>query len=72
MRRDADLAVQTSAGRNARFLASGFTAEPAAAVPVRGPVTNLLNDLGPSHVEDVPTPVVALGGAAVLLLLPAW
>src|SRR4029077_4482784 len=69
MRRAADLAAQNSAGRNARFLASGLTAEPAAAVQVRGPVTNLLTDLGPAHVEDVPTPVVALGGAAALLLL---
>ncbi len=69
MRRDGDLAAQNSAGRNARFLASGLTAEPAAAVAVRGPVTNLLTDLGPAHVEDVPTPVLALGGAAVLLLL---
>ncbi len=36
---------------------------------MRGPVTNLLEGLGPAHVDEVPLPVVALGGVAALLLL---
>ena len=36
---------------------------------MRGPVTDLLEGLGPAHVDQVPVPVVALGGAAALLLL---
>ena len=68
MRRDAEIAVRSSGSSNARFLSSGIAAEPVAVVE-RGPVTNLLTDLGPSHVDQVPTPVFALGGAAILLLL---
>ena len=36
---------------------------------MHGPVTDLLEGLGPSHVDEVPAPVVALGGLASLLLL---
>jgi hypothetical protein len=69
MRRDAEITVRSNgSNRNARFLASGIPDEPVA-VAVRGPVTNLLADLGPKHVDQVPTPVFALGGAAIVLLL---
>ena len=34
---------------------------PAVAAGVRGPVTSLLEGLGPAHVDEVPLPVVALG-----------
>jgi hypothetical protein len=55
-------------GRNTRVLESG----PGLAVAspgVRGPVTDVLEGLGPAHVDQVPVPVLALGGAAALLLL---
>jgi hypothetical protein len=64
MRRDQDISVQAAGGRT---LASAN--EPAATAVVRGPLTNLLDGLGPSHVDQVPAPVVALGGLASLLLL---
>jgi hypothetical protein len=68
MRRDDSLAgTRTQAGAS-RTTQSAVT-EQVAAVAVRGPVTDLLAGLGPAHVDEVPMPVVALGGAAALLLL---
>jgi hypothetical protein len=67
MRRDATLKVRLSGG-NARTTQS-LLGEPAVAAGVRGPVTDLLEGLGPAHVDQVPVPVVALGGSAALLLL---
>ena len=67
MRRDARIKVQSSGGEISRSLES-FN-DPVAAVSVHGPVTSLLEGLGPSHVDEVPVPVVALGGVASLLLL---
>lgn len=60
------------AGGDTRQLAgelAGFSGSAAAPAEVRGPVTSLLQGLGPAHVDQVPLPVVALGGAAGLLLL---
>ena len=69
MRRDAEISARSNtSNRNARFLASGIPDAPVA-VAVHGPVTNLLADLGPDHVDQVPTPVFAMGGAAIVLLL---
>ena len=48
-----------------RTLAASVGASAVAPAAVRGPVTSLLEGLGPAHVDQVPTPVVALGGAAV-------
>jgi hypothetical protein len=67
LQRDAHIRVKLSGG-DARELASLPSASPVAPA-VRGPVTHLLQDLGPAHVDEVPFPVVALGGAAALLLL---
>jgi hypothetical protein len=67
MRRDARISVQRSGGTVGRSLESAN--DPAVSAVVRGPVTNLLEGLGPSHVDEVPAPVVALGGLAGLLLL---
>jgi hypothetical protein len=68
MRRDATLDSPGS-GRHAGRTTQSLAVSPAAAVGVRGPVTDLLEGLGPAHVDQVPVPVVALGGAAALLLL---
>jgi hypothetical protein len=67
MRRDERISVQSSGGTISRELASAN--DPAVAASVRGPVTDLLEGLGPSHVDQVPAPVVVLGGLASLLLL---
>ena len=67
MRRDARITVQSGGGSVSRSLES--VNDPAVAAVVHGPVTNLLEGLGPSHVDQVPAPVVALGGLASLLLL---
>jgi hypothetical protein len=67
MRRDERISVQSDGGTISRSLASGN--DPAIASAVRGPVTDLLEGLGPSHVDQVPVPVVALGVLASLLLL---
>jgi hypothetical protein len=70
MHRDATLtAVKsgTSDAVNARTTQSA--AGDVVAAGVRGPVTDLLQGLGPAHVDEVPAPVVALGGASALLLL---
>jgi hypothetical protein len=66
MQRDAS-ATSTRTG-NTRAL-QGIPEAPAAVASVRGPVTSLLQDLGPAHADEVPVPVLALGGAAGLLLL---
>jgi hypothetical protein len=66
MRRDDKFSSSPSA--NARVTQSAVV-QPTAAVAVRGPVTDLLAGLGPAHVDEVPTPVFVLGGAAALLLL---
>ena len=67
MRRDDTLNGAPSHGGPSRTT-QGAVSE-VAAVAVRGPVTDLLAGLGPAHVDEVPTPVVALGGAAAVLLL---
>jgi hypothetical protein len=67
MRRDARIKVQSDGGTVSRSLES--VNDPAASAVVRGPVTSLLEGIGPSHVDEVPAPVVALGGLAALLLL---
>ena len=72
MHRDATLDAPVSAQRNARSpqsVALRAAVAPAVAIGVRGPVTSLLEGLGPAHVDEVPLPVVALGGGAALLLL---
>jgi hypothetical protein len=68
MRRDSTLsgAPSSSGGRRPQ---SAVSATDVAAVAVRGPVTDLLAGLGPAHVDQVPAPVVALGGASAVLLL---
>jgi hypothetical protein len=68
MWRDARLAAPGSSSSNARRPQSAGGPS-AVAAGVRGPVTDLLEGLGPAHVDQVPVPVVALGGAAALLLL---
>ena len=67
MRRDGtrELTPNTPASRQ---LQAAISSDQAAAV-VRGPVTNLLEGLGPAHVDQMPLPVIALGGVAGLLLL---
>jgi hypothetical protein len=67
MRRDARIVVLRAGGQPGRDLAS--VNDPAVAAALRGPVTNLLEDLGPAHVDQVPLPVLALGSVASLLLL---
>ncbi len=68
MRRDAVSVVLRRGGQpSSRDLAS--VNEPAVAAAVRGPVTDLLEGLGPAHVDQVPVPVLALGSVASLLLL---
>jgi hypothetical protein len=67
MRRDATFRAR-SVGGNVRTLQSG-AGDPVVAAGVHGPVTNLLEGLGPAHVDEVPLPVVALGGVAALLML---
>ena len=69
MRRDDTLSGTPSVSGNSRQPQSLGRASEAAAVAVRGPVTDLLAGLGPAHVDEVPAPVLALGGAAALLLL---
>jgi len=68
MRRDDTLSGKPSPGGNGRTTQSAV-GEQVAEVAVRGPVTDLLAGLGPAHVDEVPTPVLALGGAAAVLLL---
>jgi hypothetical protein len=68
MRRDDTLSGTPTAASNGRTTQSAV-GEQAAAIAVRGPVTDLLAGLGPAHVDQVPMPVVALGGGAALLLL---
>ena len=67
MRRDATFHAR-AVGRNARTPQSAI-GDPVVAAGVRGPVTDLLEGLGPAHVDEVPLPVVALGGVASLLML---
>jgi hypothetical protein len=67
MRRDAGLKAQIDGTPISREVQS--VQAPAASAAVRGPVTNLLEGLGPSHVDQVPAPVIALGGIAAVLLL---
>jgi hypothetical protein len=67
MRRDARISVQSNGGQISRSLQTAN--DPAVAASVRGPVTSLLRNIGPAHVDQVPVPVLALGGAAALLLL---
>jgi hypothetical protein len=69
MRRDDALSGSASAAGNNRQPQSAVNASDVAAVAVRGPVTDLLAGLGPAHVDEVPAPVVALGGASAVLLL---
>jgi hypothetical protein len=66
MNRDGDIAAGVSG--KSRLLQSA-AATPAAAVGVRGPVANLLEAIGPEHVDQVPVPVVALAIGSALLLL---
>ncbi len=66
MQRDAGITAVRSTGNSNRRLAGGGAS---AAASVRGPVTDLLQGLGPKHVDQVPLPVVALGSIASLLLL---
>ncbi len=68
MRRDDTLNGAPSPG-GAKRTTQSAVGEQVAAVAVRGPVTDLLAGLGPAHVDEVPMPVVALGGAAAVLLL---
>jgi len=67
MRRDAGIQAKSDGTTVSRAVQSAQP--PAVAASVRGPVTDLLEGLGPSHVDEVPAPVVALGGLAALLLL---
>ena len=67
MSRDAGLRSPSAGDK--RVLQSAIPAIPSVSAGVRGPVTDLLEGLGPAHVDQVPTPVLALGGAAGLLLL---
>jgi hypothetical protein len=67
MRRDARIVVLRAGGQPSRDLAS--VNDPAVAAAARGPVTDLLEGLGPAHVDQVPLPVLALGSVASLLLL---
>ena len=69
MRRDAGATAQRTGNQRALQGLANVSAAPAAAVGVRGPVTSLLQDLGPAHADEVPVPVLALGGASALLLL---
>jgi hypothetical protein len=68
MTRDGARASQNPDASLSRELQTAGNDQAAAAV-VRGPVTNLLERLGPAHVDQVPLPVVALAGVASLLLL---
>jgi hypothetical protein len=65
MQRDAGITA-ARAGTPTRQLANVSLNQ---AASVRGPVTDLLQGLGPAHVDEVPLPVVALGSIAALLLL---
>jgi hypothetical protein len=69
MRRDDRLSGSPSTSPNSRQPQSAVNASDVAAVAVHGPVTDLLAGLGPAHVDQVPAPVVALGGASAVLLL---
>jgi hypothetical protein len=72
MRRDRTVKIVRNARQSGdlRTLADApVGASAVAPAAVRGPVTSLLEGLGPAHVDQVPTPVLALGGAAGLLLL---
>ena len=68
MTRDGARAAQNPNATLSRELQAAGNEQAAAAV-VRGPVTNLLEGLGPAHVDEVPVPVIALAGVASLLLL---
>jgi len=63
-----DAGIRSQFTGNKRALQSLPTV-PSVSAGVRGPVTSLLEGLGPAHVDEVPVPVLALGGAAGLLLL---
>lgn len=67
MRRDNVLSAPATDGKGRTTQSAA--GETAVAAGVRGPVTDLLAGLGPAHVDQVPTPVLALGGASALLLL---
>ena len=67
MRRDAGVSGQSDGAQVSRELQSANDARRRGRV--RGPVTSLLEGLGPAHVDEVPLPVIALGGLASLLLL---
>jgi hypothetical protein len=70
MSRDARIRAETGDRTISRELQSELQSPATAtAASVRGPVTNLLEGLGPAHVDEVPLPVVALGSLASLLLL---
>ena len=69
MRRDAALDSPGGSGPSKGRTTQSVVGASASAVGVRGPVTDLLEGLGPAHVDQVPLPVVALGGAAAVLLL---
>jgi hypothetical protein len=64
-----DAGIRSQLTGNKRALESGLPTLPSVSAGVRGPVTSLLEGLGPAHVDEVPVPVLALGGAAGLLLL---
>jgi hypothetical protein len=66
-RRDSRIRVTSNNGTISRQLQASN--DPVVASSVHGPVTNLLESLGPAHVDQVPLPVVALGGVASVLLL---
>jgi hypothetical protein len=68
MRRDASISAGRTRGQDGRVL-EALPSNPEVASSIRGPVTNLLEGLGPSHVDQVPVPVVVLGSFASLLLL---
>jgi hypothetical protein len=67
MQRDAGLEAKVDGTAVSREVQSAQA--PAVSAAVRGPVTSLLEGLGPSHVDQVPAPVIALGGLASLLML---
>jgi hypothetical protein len=67
MRRDAGVKAKVDGTKVSREVQSVQT--PAISASMRGPVTSLLEGLGPSHVDEVPAPVIALGGLASVLLL---
>jgi hypothetical protein len=69
MHRDATLRARSNGSSVANARTQQSAAGDVVAAGVRGPVTDLLQGLGPAHVDQVPAPVVALAGASALLLL---